>query len=150
MSTLIKRNGNRFSTFPTLFNDFFNRNLLDEQLSNFSDTGTNIPAVNIKEAKDAYEVEVAAPGMTKDDFDIELKDNILTISSEKSNEKEEENDHYTRREFSYQSFNRTFNLPKEVVDTERIQARYENGLLKLVIPKQEEAKQKASKRIEIQ
>jgi HSP20 family protein len=88
--------------------------------------------------------------MTKDDFDIELKDNILTISSEKSNEKEEENDHYTRREFSYQSFNRTFNLPKEVVDTERIQARYENGLLKLVIPKQEEAKQKASKRIEIQ
>ena len=151
MTTLMKRNNNSlFSPLHTFFDDVFSRDLFDGPFSTFSNTGTSIPAVNIKETKENFEVEVAAPGMTKDDFKIELKGNTLTIFSEKSNETEQEDSRFTRREFSYQSFNRSFNLPKETVDTENIQARYENGLLKLAIPKKEEAKQKAPKQIQIQ
>ena len=106
--------------------------------------------VNIKETADNFVVEVAAPGMTKKDFKIELDGNMLTISSEKSDQREEnEDEKYTRKEFSYQSFYRTFNLPKEVVDAEKIEAKYENGLLHLMIPKKEEAKQKPPRLIQI-
>jgi len=152
MTTLIRRNNNNslFNPLHTFFDDIFNRDLFDGPYSNFSNTGTSIPAVNIKENKENFEVEVAAPGMTKDDFKIELKGNTLTISSEKSSESEQEDGRFTRREFSYQSFNRSFNLPKDAVDTEKIQAKYENGLLKLAIPKKEEAKQKEPKQIAIQ
>jgi HSP20 family protein len=118
-------------------------------LSNYSDT--TLPAVNIRETKDSYEVEMAAPGMKKEDFKIELDRNILTISSEKSEEHEEqgEEEKYSRKEFSYQSFQRSFNLPKEVVDEDKIEARYREGVLHLTIPKREEAKQKPPRKIEI-
>ena len=119
-------------------------------MSNFSDTNTTIPAVNIKETSDNYEVEVAAPGMTKKDFRLVLEGNVLTISSEKETQKEQSEDvRYTSREFSYQSFSRTFTLQKDVVDTEKIQAKYEDGVLHLLIPKKEQAKQKQPKLIEI-
>lgn len=148
--TLIKRNGNLLSPLPMLFDDFFNRDMFNWNNTNFSNTNTTIPAVNIKETAERYEVEVAAPGMTKNDFKVELDGNALTISSEKSNQKEEsEGDRYTRKEFSYQSFQRTFTLQKEVVDIEKIEAHYENGLLRLLIPKKEEAKQKQPKLIQI-
>jgi len=146
----MKRNGNLLNSFPALFDDFFNRDLFNWGQSNFSDTNTTIPAVNIKETNDNYEVEVAAPGMTKKDFKVELDGNVLTISSEKSNENQEkEESNYSRREFSYQSFLRTFNLPKEVVDADKIQARYSDGVLHLLIPKKEEAKQKPPRLIQI-
>ena len=81
--------------------------------------------------------------MTKNDFKVELLGNTLTISSERSNQKEEKEDEkYSRKEFSYQSFQRTFNLQKDVMDIDKIQAKYDNGLLHLLIPKKEEAKQK--------
>ena len=148
--TLVKRNGNLLNPLPLLFDDFFNRDLFDWGNSNFSDTNTTIPAVNIKESADHYEVEVAAPGMTKKDFKVELDGNILTIRSEKSSQsKRKDDDRYYRKEFSYQSFQRTFNLQKEVVDIEKIEAKYENGLLHLLIPKKEEAKQKPARMIEI-
>src|SRR5688500_2193976 len=119
--SLTKRNG-FLNPLPTLFDDFFNRDVFNWNNSNFSDTNTTIPAVNIKETAENYEVEVAAPGMTKKDFKIELDGNVLTISSERSNQKdEEENERYSRKEFSYQSFQRTFNLQKDVVDIEKIQ-----------------------------
>ena len=133
-----------------LFDDFFNRDMFNWSNTNFSDTNTTIPAVNIKETADSYEVEVAAPGMTKNDFKVELDGNALTISSERSQQKEEnEGERYTRKEFSYQSFQRTFTLQKEVVDIEKIEAKYENGLLHLLIPKKEEAKQKQPRLIQI-
>ena len=96
-------------------------------------------------------MEVAAPGLNKKEFKIQLDGNMLTISSEKSNQREENNEDekYSRKEFSYQSFQRTFNLPKDVVDADKIEAKYENGLLHLVIPKKEEAKQKPPKQIQI-
>ncbi|MBS1916559.1 MAG: Hsp20/alpha crystallin family protein [Bacteroidetes bacterium] len=148
--TLVKRNGNINNLFPTFFDDFFNRDLFNWGNLNFSETNTTVPAVNIKETGDAYEVEVAAPGMSKKDFRVELNGNTLSISSEKSANNEEKNEHtYFRREFSYQSFQRTFELQKEVVDVDKIQAKYENGLLHLLIPKKEEVKQKGPKLIQI-
>ncbi len=148
---LIKRNGNSMNQWPLLFDDFFNRDFFDWGLNNFSDTNTTVPKVNIKETKDNFEVEVAAPGMNKNDFKIQLDGNMLSISSEKSDRREENNEDekYSRKEFSYQSFQRTFTLPKDVVDADKIEAKYENGLLQLVIPKKEEAKQKPPRQIQI-
>ena len=150
--TLVKRNGNLLTPFPMLFDDFFNRDLFNWGNSNYSQSNTTVPAVNIRETSEQYEVEVAAPGMSKKDFKVELDGNMLTISSEKTQEQEENGnseERYFRKEFSYQSFQRTFNLQKNVVDIDKIEARYENGLLKLMIPKKEEAKQKPPKQIEI-
>jgi HSP20 family protein len=148
--TLVKRNGSLLNPLPMLFDDFFNRDLFNWNNSNFSDTNTTIPAVNIKETPENYEVEVAAPGMTKDDFKVELDGNVLTIRSENNSQKEErEDEKYSRKEFSYQSFQRTFTLQKDVVDIDKIAAKYENGLLHLLIPKKEEAKQKPPKLIQI-
>jgi HSP20 family protein len=135
---------------PMLFDDFFKRDLFDWNNSNFSDTNTTIPAVNIKETADNYEVQVAAPGMTKDDFKVELDGNSLTISSEKSQQNEQkEGERFSRKEFSYQSFQRTFTLQKDVVDIDKIQAKYDNGILHLMIPKKEEVKQKPPRLIQI-
>ena len=145
--TLMKRNGN---LLPMIFDDFFNGDVFDWNNSNYSDTNTTIPAVNIKETAENYEVQVAAPGMTKDDFKVELDGNSLTISSEKSQQNEQkEGERFSRKEFSYQSFQRTFNLQKDVVDIDKIQAKYDNGILHLLIPKKEEVKQKPPRRIQI-
>jgi HSP20 family protein len=132
-----------------MFDDFFGRELFNWGNNNYSSTSTTMPSVNIRETSDNFEVEVAAPGMDKKDFKITLDGNLLTISSYKQQSSEETEDRYTRREFSYQSFQRSFQLPKDVVDQENINARYENGLLCLTIPKKEEAKQKTPKLIEI-
>ncbi|WP_447766715.1 Hsp20/alpha crystallin family protein [Sphingobacterium faecium] len=148
MMKLAKRNWNNFSIFSPMFNDF-NRELLNWGNSNYSSTSTTVPSVNIKEDVDTFEVEVAAPGMSKDDFKITLDGNLLTISSAKEEKNEEKRDNYTRREFSYQSFQRSFELHRDVVDQDNIEARYDNGLLRLTIPKKEEAKQKEPRLIEI-
>ncbi len=149
--TIVKRNGSLQNHFPTLFDDFLSRDIFNWGLSNFSNSNTTIPAVNIKETADSYEVEVAAPGMTKKDFKVLLEGNTLTISSESTTQnRENEATRYISREFSYQSFSRTFTLQKDVVDTEKIQAKYEDGVLHLLVPKMEEVKQKQPKLIEIQ
>ncbi len=148
--TVLKRNGSLLNPLPMLFDDFVNRDLFNWGNLNFSDTNTTIPAVNIKETAGHYEVEVAAPGMTKKDFTVELDGNTLSISSEKSDQKSlKEDERYSRKEFSYQSFQRSFTLQKDVVDIDNIEARYENGLLQLLIPKKEEAKQKPPRLIQI-
>jgi HSP20 family protein len=92
---------------------------------------------------------MAAPGMEKSDFKIELDGNSLAISLGKQEKLDLEEENYSRREFSYQSFYRTFHLPKDVVDADKIEARYENGLLLLIIPKREEAKEKPARIIGI-
>ena len=146
--SIIKRN----EMFPglNLFDDFFSRDLWNWGLNNNSSTNTTIPMVNVKETNENFEVEMAAPGMNKEDFKVELDGNLLMITSEKNQENEtKEGERYSRREFSYQSFQRSFQLPKEVVDADRIEAKYENGVLKLVIPKNEKAKPRPSKMIQI-
>ena len=141
---------NRNGGMTNLFDDFFSRDLWNWGLANSSSTNTTLPAVNIRETAEQFEVEMAAPGMNKEDFKIELEGNELRITSEKEQENEmNEGERYTRREFSYQSFQRSFTLPKEVVDVEQINAKYENGVLRLLIPKKEEAKQKPARMIEI-
>ena len=147
--TLVKRNGRRSEIVPSIWNNFFNNDLFNWD-SNFADSGTSVPAVNIKEKPDSFVVEMAAPGMEKKDFKIELDGSALTISSERQNEFEEKDgENYNRKEFSYQSFYRTFHLPKEVVNADKIEAKYENGLLRLEIPKREEAKQKPARLINV-
>ena len=136
-------------TFSSLFGDFFDKEFSDWRTSNFSPTQTTLPAVNIKETDDKFEVFMAAPGMNKQDFKINLDDTLLTISSEKKTENEEKNEKYNRREYSYQSFTRSFTLPKDVVDNSKITAKYENGELHIEIPKKEEAKPIPPKEIEI-
>ena len=146
--SLIKRE-NYSPTWPGFFNDFLNRDWYDWSNQNFSLTNTTIPSVNIKENENEFEVEMAAPGMTKDDFRIELNNSVLTISSEKqSSNQSKEGENVTRREFSYQSFSRSFTLPV-IVETEKISAKYENGLLRVNIPKKEEAKPKPLKQIKV-
>ncbi|HWJ91707.1 MAG TPA: Hsp20/alpha crystallin family protein [Flavisolibacter sp.] len=137
----MKRNS-LFPVMNTLFDDIFTRDLWNS--NSLSATNTSIPAVNIRETNEAFIVEVAAPGMSKDDFSVELDGNLLTISSEKKETNEQkEGERYTRREFSYQSFERSFQLHKDVVDADRIEAKYDNGVLHLTIPKKEEVKQKS-------
>ena len=140
----------RFSNqFPSLFDHFFENDLFDWSNRHFSNTDTTLPSVNIKESTDEFEVELAAPGLDKSDFNIELNRDILTISSEKKIENEiKEGQQFARREFSYQSFSRTFTLPN-TVDNEKIKAKYENGILRVMIPKKEEAKPKPPKQISI-
>lgn len=105
--------------------------------------------MNIKESTDAFEVELAAPGLEKKDFNIELNNDILTISSERKIENEtKEGQQFARREFSYQSFSRSFTLPN-TVDNDKIKAKYDNGILRVSIPKKEEAKPKPVKQIDI-
>jgi HSP20 family protein len=147
--SIIKRN-DLFPAMHSMFDDLFSRDLWNWGLTNNSTTNTTIPAVNIRETKDNFEVEMAAPGMTKNDFRVELEGNLLTIRSEKQEEREQNDEHhYSRREFSYQSFQRSFQLHKDVVDADKIGARYENGVLHLMIPKKEEAKQRPPRMIEI-
>ncbi|PZX93883.1 Hsp20/alpha crystallin family protein [Flavobacterium aquariorum] len=147
---LIKRNvGQAPALHRLFFDDIFGRDFFNWENNNFSTTSTTLPSVNIKETADNYEVEVAAPGMDKKDFKITLDGNQLTISSVKENEKTTGSENYSRREFSYQSFQRSFELPKNVVDEDKIIARYENGLLLLSIPKREEAKPRPPRMIEI-
>lgn len=96
--SLIKRNENPVNGFPRLLDDFFGRELSDWRNNNFSETSTTIPSANIKETADNYQVELAAPGMEKSDFDIKLEDNTLIISSFKQQENETKENKYTRRE----------------------------------------------------
>jgi HSP20 family protein len=135
--------------FPSMFDRFFENDLFDWSTRHFSDTNTTLPSVNIKEDVNGFEVDMAAPGFEKNDFKIELLNNLLTISSEKKIETEtKEGQQFTRQEFSYQSFSRSFTLPN-TVEGDKIMAKYENGILKLTIPKKEEAKPKPVKKIEI-
>ena len=134
---------------PSLFDRFFENDLFDWSNRNYSTTNTTLPAVNIKEDKDGFEVEMSAPGFEKGDFKIELNNNLMTISSEKKLSNEIKDDQrFTRREFSYQSFIRSFTLP-ESVEGDKIVAKYENGILSISIPRKEESKPKPKKQIEI-
>ncbi|MCM4154573.1 Hsp20/alpha crystallin family protein [Gramella sp. AN32] len=147
--SLIKRNENQTGWLPSVFDDMFRTDWLGDNAV-MNNIGRNVPAVNIHENDDSFEVEVAAPGKTKKDFDIEVENNILTISSEDKEEKEttDNNGRCTRREFSYSNFRRVFTLPN-IVESEKINATYNDGVLKISVPKREEAKAKPKRLIEI-
>ena len=103
----------RFNNYPSLFDQLFDTDLFDWSNRNYSETNTTVPSVNIKENADAFNVEMAVPGFDKKDFKIALDHNVLTISSEKKVENEtKEGERFTRHEYSYQSFSRSFTLPE--------------------------------------
>lgn len=134
--------------FPSIVDDFFGKDYLPGSHLLESETGISMPSVNIIEGKEDFRIEVAAPGLEKNDFHINLENNVLTISSEKERNDEQREERYMRREFSYTSFRRSFSLPN-TVDADRIEAKHNNGVLCISIPKREEAKVKPAKQIEI-
>ena len=142
--TLLKSNGNLipFGMDNFFADDFFDNQWLEKKLKH------TLPAVNIKENKNEFKIEFASPGFTKKDFKIDLDEDVLTISAEKEKEKNEESDNFTRKEFSYNSFSRSFTLPK-TVNAEKIDAKYNDGILKLSIPKVEATKLLPKKKIEV-
>jgi len=142
------RRNEMFPAWSKLFNDFFDKDIFDYSNRHFSNTNTTLPAVNIKESDQGYVVEMAVPGMEKADFKLNLENNMLCIASEKESESEKTEDNYSRKEFSYQSFSRSFSLP-DSVDEGKIDAKYENGVLIINIPKKEEAKPKPARIIQI-
>ncbi len=135
----------RFNQYPTLTD--LMENLERTFLGRVDEESGDIPAVNIKEENDKFVLEMAAPGMKKDDFQINLDNYQLTISSEKSEKNEEKKDNYTRREFMYSTFSRSFTLPK-TIDVDKIKADYKNGILTVILPKKEE-EAKLTKQIKI-
>ena len=132
---------------PFVFDDFF------KPWNEWFDGGAigrtmNVPAVNITEQKNEYLVSLAVPGLKKEDFKIDVDGNMLTISSEKEEKKEEKEERYTRKEYSYSSFSRSFTLPEEI-NQEKIDAKYEDGVLKISLPRKEEAKKISAKHIAV-
>ena len=151
MKSLVKSNGSFMPTIPSLFEDFLTRDWLDSSLANWRVPGATLPAVNVVETNDDFKIEVAAPGMKRNDFKVELDNNVLTISSAREDKAEEKdaNGNYTRREFSYQSFQRSFSLPENKVLGDKITARYTDGILHVTVPKSEDAKVKPAKQIAV-
>ena len=125
--------------FPSLFDDFFHNDLFNLGSGELMKRAAS-PAVNIKETDKDFQLEVSAPGMNKEDFHLELDNNMLTISAEVKNDAEEKDKdgRYTRREFSYSNFSRSFTLPEDKVKEEEIEAVYSDGVLHIVLPKMEE------------
>lgn len=157
MSTLMKvpRNGQTSKNLnvshrglPNWIDDIFSADPFPSVFTTNFYTGISSPKVNIKETKDDYFVEMAVPGMKKDDFNIDLDNKVLSISTEYKEESENTEDNYTRREFGYASFKRTFSLP-ESIDDSKIKATYTDGILTIQLPKREEAKEKPARTIQI-
>lgn len=130
--------------FPSLIDDFINTDW-NIKSPNFSST---MPAVNIKELDTQFEIELAVPGLQKDNFEIEVEDGILSISASQEEEQLNEKGKFTRREFSYNSFRRSFTLP-DSVDSAKIDAHYKEGVLQVLLPKYKEAQPQPKKLIKI-
>jgi len=148
--SLAKLSNKWFPVFPSFFDNFFEGDVLDWSNSNFAGVNSTLPAVNLAENNDEYEIEVAAPGLKKEDFKLNYENGQLIISSEHKEENEvKDGKKVTRKEFSYQSFQRSFTVPESAVNTEGITAKYEDGILHVRLPKKEEVKPKPAKMIEI-
>ncbi len=134
------------SYVPAYWDDFFNDKFFNQLKSTGS--GESRPAVNISEDDKGYTIELAVPGVAKDKFSLEIENDVLILSSEQEENKDEQKQNYLRREFSYQSFKRSFELP-ETIDQEQINATIDAGILTLSLPKKEEEIQKAPRQIEV-
>lgn len=139
--SIVKRNN---LVFPALMNEIFKPDWFGG-LESF--TG-NLPAVNIKENEKDFELELAAPGRKKENFNVEVDHDILTVSYESKDEETIEEENYTRREFTHSAFKRSFTLP-ETIDSEHINAKYEDGVLKFTLPKKAEALPKPKRSIDL-
>ncbi len=127
-----------FPSFPALFDDFFTKDFFDWNDKNFATMGSTLPSVNLKESDKEFKIELAAPGMKKGDFKVELQNGLLNIMSENKEEKEDKDKegNYLRREFRYESFSRSFSMPDNARE-DAVEATYKDGLLKITIGKKE-------------
>lgn len=144
--TLIKATNDFYPNLPSMFNDVWGHSWVPQRTSNQS----TVPAVNIRESDEGYSLEVAAPGYDKSEFSVVVENEVLTISVEREQNAEQTEHQHTRKEFCYQSFTRKFNVPKDLVDSDRVEASYSHGILTVTIPKREEMKPKPARTIEIQ
>lgn len=144
--SLIKFNRNRFPWKNDLTNFFDDDTIFNDDFFNVE---RSLPAMNVKDAGDRFELELAAPGFDKEDFKIALDHDVLEISAEKRGEGEKVENDYSRREFNYRSFRRAFQLPKTVDDSKKIQATYKNGILKMELLKKDGAGEGQKKIIEV-
>jgi HSP20 family protein len=149
MNLLKRRNGDLFPSFKNDFFDdgFFWPNLINAG-SDLLDRGFKMPPVNISETKEEFRVDLSAPGLTRNDFKIEVEDGTLTIRSEKKEESKDDTENYKRREFSYNSFSRSFQMPENIKE-DKISAKYDNGMLHVSIPKKEISISKQKKEIQV-
>ena len=143
MKPAVKRSAHRSGYFPGIFDEFFNDMAWPTMEKSF------VPSVNVKETDSSFDLEIAAPGLKKEDFHVEVEDDTLTISAEVQKEEMKENEKFTRKEFNYQSFKRSFRLPEHQVNHEAIEGKYEDGILRLHLPKLESSITKPAKRVEI-
>lgn len=156
MTTLVSRkpllssmfDDDTFDLLPTRFMDSPSWNMPSMFNTPFFRNGMNLPAVNIKDNAKSYDVEFAVPGYKKDELRIHVENGVLTVSSEKKMESEEEKNGYTRREFNFRSFQRSFSLP-EHADADNVKANYTDGILKLSVPKKSAPVEKAAKEVKI-
>jgi HSP20 family protein len=148
---IIKRTNELYPRIPSFFDDFLGGGLSDWFDTNVPNRQSSLPAVNIKDTEIEFIIELAAPGMNKEDFSIELEKGVLIISTEKKEtlEENETDDGYFRKEFNYQSFQRRFRMPENVVNVEKIEANYKDGILNVRLPKMKERIEKHSRRIKI-
>jgi HSP20 family protein len=150
--SLILRN----RSLPAVVSDFFDTGRIfrpsifdfDGDMLDLDGSSVVIPDANIEESEKEYKIELAAPGLEKKDFKVEVSEGNLTISAEKKEEKKENGKNYKRREFSYSSFSRTFMLPENSMP-EKIDAKYDNGILRLALPKKEITISKPKKEIKV-
>ncbi|GAB5540135.1 MAG: Hsp20/alpha crystallin family protein [Salibacteraceae bacterium] len=142
MKTLVRKNRPIWNEFPLMFDDLMNEWSTGSQ-------GTFTPAVNIKESGEEFVLELSVPGFGKDDINVTIEDQRITISSELEKEENSEAEGYTRREFMKRSFERSFTLPKGVINSDKVKANYENGILLITLPKLDEVKPKPAKRLKI-
>lgn len=145
MSTLVKSNG--FTPATDFFDDFLTKDFFDWTRKP-ARLASTMPPVNIAETNDEYVIELAAPGKQKADFKVELDQEVLEISVPHEDKAQDENLSYSLREFNYGHFHRSFNLPN-TVNTEKIEASYRDGILRVVVPKKDEAKKKPARSIKI-
>ena len=136
------------SAFPRFFDDFVTRDL-DQLFDVPGFKNHRVPATNVKETDDFFALELAVPGFKKEDFKVALDQDILTISVEKEENKEEKYDQYVKQEFRSHTFSRSFRLPENGVDGDKIEAKYDAGVLYVTLPKREEVKPKPARTIEI-
>jgi HSP20 family protein len=152
MTQLTKRRNGNGGLFPSLANDFFTDRFLTPRLFGFEGDFLNesmtVPPVNIEETDKEFKVDLCVPGMKRDDFKVDVENGTLNISSEKEEEKKEDDKNYKRREYYYNKFSRTFQLP-ENIDENNINAKYDNGVLQITIPKKEVKDAKPKKEIKV-
>ena len=148
--TIARLSDNLYPSFPSFLNRFFEGDMMDWNRSNFAGTNSTLPAVNIRENNNEFMIDVAVPGMKKDQINVDYENGRLTIASEVKEEKVKgSEDSFSRKEFSYSSFQRSFSIPENTVDGEKIKASYNEGILHIILPKRDEIKPKPARQIKI-